>query len=130
MKFLKNSLITLLVGLGIAFLIAGSKDVFSQTALINVYHILSDSFFVSGVVITGIGLLVFSSNEGTFDMLVYGLRSFFDLFRRNSIKRYESFYDYRTSRQANKFSFGFMLASGLVLLAVAVVMYLLYRSYL
>lgn len=128
MKFLKNSLITLLVGLVIAGLIAWSKDVFSQPAIINVYHILSDSFFVSGVVITGVGLLVFSSNEGTFDMLVYGMRSFFDLFRRNSVKRYASFYDYRTSRQANKFSFAFMLFSGLILLAVAIVMYLLYRS--
>ena len=130
MKFVKKSLITLLIGFAIAGLIAWSKGVFVETAPIQIFHILSDSFFVSGVVIAGIGLLVFSSNEGTFDMLVYGMRSFLDLFRRNSTKRFESFYDYRSSRQANKFGFAFLLVSGLVILAIAVVMYLLYRSYL
>ena len=130
MKFVKKSMITLLIGLAIAGLIAWSKGVFTETAPIQIFHILSDSFFVSGVVIAGIGLLVFSSNEGTFDMLVYGVKSFWDMFRRNGTKRYDSFYDYRTSRQENKFSFAFLLVSGLVILAVAVVMYLLYRSYL
>lgn len=130
MKFLKKSLITLLIGFAVAGLIAWTKGVFVQTAPMQIFHILSDSFFVSGVVIAGVGLLVFSSNEGTFDMLAYGMRSFFDLFRRNSAKRYESFYDYRSSRAANKFGFGFLLLSGVIILAIAVVMYLLYRSYL
>ncbi len=128
MRHLKKYLITLFAGLAAAAMIAYSKDIFAQSASQTVFHILSDSFFVVGVVITGIGLLVFSSNEGTFDMLAYGMRSFFDMFRKTSIKRYESFYDYRQERAEKKLSFGFMLLCGVFFLLVAAVMYLLYRG--
>ncbi len=129
MKNLMKYGITLLVGLGIAFLILLSKDLFAQTELVNVFHILSDAFFVVGVVITGLGLLVFSSNEGTFDMLIYGMDSFLDIFRRKSTKKYATFYDYRASRADKKIGFGFLLICGLIFLAIAAVMYLLYRQF-
>ena len=52
--------------------------------------------------------------------------------RRNSRMRIRmlNLNDYRSSRAANKFGFGFLLLSGVIILAIAVVMYLLYRSYL
>jgi large-conductance mechanosensitive channel len=80
------------------------------------------------VVITGVGLLVFSSNEGTFDMLVYGVSSFFDLFRKVSKKKYHTFYDYRVSRQDKKIGFGFMLLCGIFFLIIAFVMFFIYRK--
>ena len=129
MKSMKRYWITLLVGFAGAALIAWSKDLFAQTAPVNIFHILSDAFFVVGVVITSGGLLVFSTNEGTFDMLVYGVSSFFDMFRKVSAKKYETFYDYRASRADKKLQFGFMLICGLIFLAIAGVMYLFYRQY-
>lgn len=129
MKAAKRYLITLLIGFIGAFLIVCSKDLFAQTALGSVFHILCDAFFVVGVVMTSAGLLVFSSNEGTFDIIVYGVRSFADLFRKRGLRQYETFYDYRMGRAESKMKFGFILISGLFFLAVSMVMYLLYRRY-
>lgn len=121
-------IITLVVGFLAAGLIAFSRDILSKTSALEVFHILTDSFTVPGVVIAGIGLLVFASNEGTFDMISYGVSSFVDLFRSQSKKKYKTFYDYRVARQDKKVGFGFMLASGLILLAIAGIMYFLYRQ--
>lgn len=129
MKLLKKYLITLLIGFAVVALILWSKDVFSQTSTGKIFHILTDAFFATGVFVTSAGLLVFSSNEGTFDMIVYGVSSFFDMFRRNSNKKYETFYDYRESRQDKKIQFGFIVICGLFFLAVSLVMYLLYKKY-
>lgn len=129
MKGIRKYLITLLVGFGAVALILWAKDIFHQTALVDVFHVLTDAFFVVGTVMTCMGLLVFSSNEGSFDMLVYGVKSFVDLFRKNSVKKYDSFYDYRESRADKKIKFGFLLICGLFFLAVSFVMYFLYRQY-
>lgn len=129
MKSLTKYAITLLVGFTLAFLIILSKDIFAQTEAVKIFHILCDGFFVVGVVVTSAGLLVFSSNEGTFDMLVYGVNTFLDLFRRQSARKYETFYDYRSARSDKKIRFGFLLLCGLFFLAVSMVMYLLYRQY-
>lgn len=129
MKSLTKYAITLLVGFTLAFLILLSKDIFAQTEAVKIFHILCDGFFVVGVVVTSAGLLVFSSNEGTFDMLVYGVNTFLDLFRRQSARKYETFYDYRSARSDKKIRFGFLLLCGLFFLAVSMVMYLLYRQY-
>ena len=128
MKSFTKYAITLLVGFTMAFLIILSKDIFSQTEAVKVFHILCDGFFVVGVVVTSAGLLVFSSNEGTFDMLVYGVNAFLDLFRRQSTRKYETFYDYREARSDKKIRFGFLLLCGLFFIAVSMVMYLLYRG--
>ena len=129
MKSAKRYLITLAIGFWVAFLIAWSKNVFAQTALIDVFHILCDSFFVVGVVMSSVGLLVFSSNEGTFDMLIYGVGSFVDMFRKTSTKKYATFYDYKVGRADKKLRFGFILLCGLFFIAVSLIMYLFYRQY-
>ncbi|MBR0443028.1 MAG: DUF3899 domain-containing protein [Clostridia bacterium] len=129
MKLIKKYLITLIIGFSTAALIAWSKDVFSQTALVQIFHILCDSFFAVGTVIVCAGLLVFSSNEGTFDIMVYGMNSFLDMFRKKSRKKYDTFYDYRESRADKKIGFGFLLICGLLFVAISLVMYLLYAQH-
>lgn len=129
MRAMRKYWITLLVESVLTALIAYGKDVFAQTAPVTVYHILCDSFFVVGTVTLCAGLLVFSSNEGTFDMLMFGVRTFVDAFRKESAKKYDTFYDYRVSRQEKKLPYGFLMICGLIFLAVAFVMYYLYRQY-
>lgn len=129
MKTLKKYLITLLVGFSAVAMIIWGKDIFNQTAPVDVFHILTDAFFAVGVVITSAGLLVFSSNEGTFDIIVYGVKSFIGMFRKNDEKKYDTFYDYRESRADKKIKFGFLLISGLIFLAISFVTYFLYRQY-
>ena len=128
MKKLKY-FITLLCGFAASMLIFLVKDIFSQTEAVNVFHILCDGFFAVGVVITAAGLLIFSSNEGSFDAIVYGVSSFIDMFRRTSKRKYETLYDYRESRSEKKVKFGFLLICGLFFILLAMVMYLFYRKY-
>jgi hypothetical protein len=128
MKKLKY-FITLLCGFAASMLIFLVKDIFSQTEAVNVFHILCDGFFAVGVVITAMGLLIFTSNEGTFDAIVYGVGSFIDMFRGTSKRKYETLYDYRESRSEKKVKFGFLLICGLFFILLAMVMYLFYRKY-
>ena len=109
--------------------ILASKDIFAQTVQKDVYHILCDAFFVVGVLIECVGLLIFSSNEGTFDIIVYGVSSFVDMFKKQPNRKYETFYDYRAARQDKKIKFAYLLIVGLVFLAVSGVMLYLYHQY-
>ena len=129
MRSLRKYLITLIIGFSAVALLAWSKELFVQTQLVNIFHILCDCFFAVGVVMTCIGLLIFSSNEGTFDAIVYGVGTFFDMFRKQRKMKYETLYDYRLSREEKKISFGFLLICGMFVLAISLVMYLLYRKY-
>ena len=129
MRTFKKYGITLLIGLLAVAGILWAKDIFAQTDPKSIYHILSDAFFAVGTVILCAGLLIFSSNGGTFDMLVYGVSSFLDMFRTVSRKKYDTFYDYRMSRAEKQLPFGFLVICGLIFMAVAFVMYWLYRQY-
>ena len=129
MKSLKKYLITVGIGLVGVWFIIYLKDIFSQTELVKIFHILCDAFFAVGVVITGMGLLIFTTNEGVFDGLAYAVTSFINMFRRGDVKRYDTLYDYKASRSDKKVHFGFMLICGLFFMAVSMIMYLLYRKY-
>lgn len=130
MKQIVKYLITLFVGLLLAFFVALSKDIFDENNIKDVYHILCDSFFVSGIIMTGMGLLIFVSNEGIFDGLVYGVMSFINLFVPKQSRKYSSFYDYKESKKNSRNTkVGFILISGLIILIIAIIMYLLYRKY-
>ena len=109
-----------------ALLIANSKEVFKQTDLKTIYHILSDSFFVPGVVITGFGLLIYASNEGAFDGVTYGVMAFLSMFKSKQEKKYSSLYDYKQKKHAVKTKTGFILISGLIVLAFGILFYILY----
>ncbi len=128
MKKLKKYIITLLIGFAAVALILWSKDLFSQTQPAMIYHILCDAFFATGVVMTGIGLLIFTTNEGVFDGLVYGVGSFIDMFRKTSRKKYHTLYDYKESRADKKLTFGHVVLCGLLFIAVSLVMFWLYSQ--
>ena len=129
MRSLKKYLITAAIGLLMVGAIIWSKDIFAQTEPVTIFHILCDAFFAAGVVIFAAGGLVFSSNEGTFDIFVYGISSFVDMFRKKSQKKYNTFYDYRESREDLKLPFGFLMLTGAVFIAVSLVMLYLYHNY-
>ena len=129
MKTLKRILITLVIGLVFVFMVAASKEVFKETEAKVIFHILSDSFFAIGVVITGFGLLVVASNGGAFDMLSYGVSTFFSFFRRSKARKYADFYEYRVAKEKNKHNFGFLLIAGSIIIVIALIMYLFYNKY-
>jgi hypothetical protein len=126
---MKKYIITSTIGLVIAILIALSKDVFGQSELKNVHHILCDAFFVSGTCITCYGLLVFSSNEGTFDMLVYGVKKFVGLFKdKTYTEKHKTFYDYKQALGEKKISFAYLIYVGLALIGISMIFLLAYYN--
>lgn len=127
MSKLKKYLITVGVGLAMALLIANSKGVFAETELLKIFHILTDSFCVPAVLITGMGALVFVSNEGAFDGITYAVTSFIDIFRKEKKNKYHTYFDYKEAKGDRKMGFGFMLIVGLGFMLITGVMYLLYR---
>ncbi len=128
MTKLKQYLITTGVGLLLTFLIALLRDVVSQTETKEVIKILCDSFFVSGTLLTCVGLLIVASNLGAFEMIVYGMTSFIDFFRKRSERKYATFYDYHEARANNKTSFWYMLIIGLALIGVSLIFLMAYEA--
>lgn len=126
---MKKYAITLSIEAVLVALLAWAKDILAQTAMVDIFHILCDCFFVVGVVATGVGALVFVSNEGVFDGIVYGVRAFVNIFRKEDNRNRESYFDYRARKAENKFSFAFLLICGLIFLAVAGAMLVLYHHY-
>lgn len=130
MKNVKKFWVSFIVCSICTFLLAWSRGIFAQTALIHVFHILSDSFLVVGILAACIALMLFVSNEGTFDIVVYGLRTFWSFFRKDMSRKYDTFYDYRSARQEKKVPFLFLLACGGFFLLMSALMYAAYRRYL
>ena len=128
MKLVYKYLITVAVGLAAVLMIVVWKDVFAMTEAVRVFHILCDAFFAVGVVMTGVGLLIFTTNEGVFHGLTFAVTSFINMFRKDVKRKYDSYYDYKESH-TRKLSFGFMLICGFLFLAISIIMYLLYLQH-
>ncbi len=129
MSTLKKYLITFLCGFAGVLGILWMKDVFSQTEMSAIFHILCDSFFVVGVLMVCIGLLIFTCNEGALDGLSYGVKAFVNLFRKTGLKKYDSYFDYKAARSEKKTPFGHLVISGLFFIAVSLVMLYFYYLY-
>ena len=129
MGSLKKYLITIGVGLVAVFGIIWAKDIFAVSDTAKLFHILTDAFFAVGVVIAGMGLLIFTSNEGVFDGLVYGVSCFLSMFKKDMKRKHETLYDYKASREDKKVGFGFMLICGLIFLAISMIMLAFYNKY-
>lgn len=128
MKKIRKYLITILVGLIISFSIMIAKDIFSSPNEKTVFHILCDSFFVSGVLIAGYGLLVVASNGGTFDMFIYGVSKFFNMFRKDMNKeKHKSFYEYRLAKaEKPKNEFWYLVIIGMIFILISLLFLMFY----
>ena len=128
MKTLKKYLITVGVEVLLVLTIILLKDVFNAADTKTVFHILCDSFFAVGFTVTGIGLLIFTTNEGVFDGLVFGIQTFVNMFRKNVEKKYKNLFEYKESRADKKYEFGYIVICGLVFMVIGLIMYWLYFS--
>lgn len=90
---------------------------------------LSDAFFTSGVATLGIGVLIWASNHGTFDMVAFGVIKLVDLLKKDLTKvKYRTFYDYRQAQQGKKHSCIAYLIVGAVTMAIAILFAVLYSN--
>lgn len=130
MKTFAKYLITLAVGFALSFVVMYSKGLFAMTDPATIFHILSDSFIVSGVLLGGLGLLVFVSNEGVFDILIFGTKQFFGFFRKVKTQKFADFYEYKEARAQKKLKFGSILVCGVFFVLLSVIMLVLNKQYL
>ena len=113
---------------GLAVIYCATRN-FSQMALVEKYRTLCDAFTIPGVILLMVGLLVWIAGEGMFDSLTYLGRSFFWMFNQAKPVRY---FDYIQEKRANRkhIRCGFLLLSGAIYLAVALIfMALFYKVY-
>lgn len=128
-SLIKKYTISLIISLLIFGSILWTKDIFHQTVKSDIFKILCDASFVTSALFIGYGLLVLASNGGTFDMMVYGLRTFFNLFSRDRSRIVkQSFYDYRVEKQSKNGSFWYLVIVGVFYLIIAIIMLQMYHN--
>lgn len=129
-SFLKKAVpyvVSAVVGMVVFTIIVCTKKIWNYDDGKQVLRILSDAFFVPGVILAGVGLLIFASNGGAFDMLSYAFIRFCDLFRRDvRNKKYKDFYEYREAKKDKKRGMAFMLVVGVIFIALAGIMLIAY----
>ena len=122
-------LIALGAGTALAVVIALLRGMGSGNTTAMNAGIMSDGFFIVGVLAAGVGaLMAIAGKTDFFDMLSYGSKSLLKLipFTR---QKHQTFYDYKLEKQAKrKEPKWFLLLAGLVLIGLAVVC-LLFGSY-
>ena len=77
-------------GLIVAFAVAATRGLFTAGEIPEIRKTASDGCFVASVCLIGFGLLLFAGNGGAFDMLAYGVKSVFSVFRNKISSRYGS----------------------------------------
>ncbi len=129
MKKWLQYLIVSVISLAIVFCVLLMQNAFTHSGDLLLKD-LCNAFFVPGVLVLGLGLLVWSTNGGTFDMLAFGVIKLFDLFKKDLTKvKYRTFYDYRKAQQEKERSFSAYVVVGVVLIVISIVFLILYNNY-
>lgn len=128
MKIAKKYIILGIVDIVCLFAFAYSRGVFKAPDAVHVYHILCDDFFLIGVLNMAVGLFMWVSNEGTFDLINYGMRRFWGFFFKD-LNTYADFTDYKESKEGRKVYFLNFVLYGALFIAIAYVFLKLYQQY-
>ena len=128
-KKLKITLISSGAGLALAVIIAAVRGVFTADSAKEILLSLTDGSFVSAILLLGVGLLLYSGNGGTFDMLAYGTKTLFSVFQSDQKrKERESFAEYRARKSETPKPVLPFLIAGLFCLALSLCLYVGYAN--
>ena len=121
-------LICMGVILVIALFVSIKGGLFSAGEMAEAFRILSDSFFVPGVLFMGAGALGWVSSKGTYDMLGYGCGRLARHFIPGMDKeKYDDFFRYKQQRDENGRKWkSHLLLSGMAAILIAGVFMVLY----
>ena len=113
----------------IAFLVIWSKGFFTQSAAVNI-QILSDAFFVSGILMTLFAGMLYVSGEGALIGIGFVLRYVALTFIPMGRARQEKYADYRARKldKAKKQNNRHVLVTGLIFLFIGVVFTVIWSS--
>lgn len=122
-KFLVDSCIALVIAV-VVWLIEG---LFQAGTVQDVFRILSDGFFVAGIAFLAMGGLTWTFNGGVMDGLGFSFKIGIARMRSDYDTARMTFGEYREEREKKKSSPKPMLLAGLIYLAVALVLFLVYQ---
>ena len=113
----------------IAFLVIWSKGFFTQSAAVNI-QILSDAFFVAGILMTLFACMMYISGEGALIGIGFVLRNAVLTFVPMGRAKQERYADYRARKlgAAKKHSNRHILVTGLVFLFIGIVFTVIWYS--
>lgn len=105
----------------IAFLVIWSKGFFTQSTAVNI-QILSDAFFVSGILMTLFAGMMYVSGEGALIGIGFVLRNVVLAFTPMGRARHEIYADYRARKlkEAKKHNNSYILVTGLIFLFIGI----------
>ena len=120
---LRNYAICFCVEVLIAFLVVWSKGFFTQSTAVNI-QILSDAFFVSGILTTLFAGLMYVSSEGVFIGVGFVLRNVVLTFIPMGRAKHEKYVDYRARKlsEAKKRNIRYILVPGLIFLFIGIIL--------
>lgn len=106
----------------IAFLVIWSKGFFTHSAAVNI-QILSDAFFVSGVLMTLFAGMMYVSGEGALIGIGFVLRNVVLTFIPMGRARHERYADYRARKLSGSKKHGnsCILVTGLIFLFIGII---------
>lgn len=107
----------------IAFIIIWIKGFFTDSPSVNL-QILADAFFVSGLLVTLFAGMLFVSSEGALIGIGFVLRNVVLAFMPMGRAKHEVYAKYRERKlsEAKNRSYGYILVTGLLFLAVGVIL--------
>ena len=119
---LRNYAICFAIEALIAFLVIWSKGFFTQSVAVNI-QILSDAFFVAGILMTLFAGMLYVSGEGALIGIGFVLRNVVLTFIPMGRARHERYADYRARKlgEAKKQNNRHILVTGLIFLFVGIV---------
>ena len=106
----------------IGFLVIWSRGFFTESLAVNI-QILSDAFFVSGILMTSFVGMMYISGEGALIGISFVLRNVVLAFIPMGREKHEKYADYRARKMGNtkKHNSSPILVTGLVFLIIGVV---------
>lgn len=96
-------LITTLIGLAMAVGVFLGRGGFGLTDQMAFLSALCDAFFVPGILLCSVGVLVLVSSDGFFDIFGYGFSSLLVLFSPlRKPEKHQRYYDYKKAKAARR----------------------------
>ena len=120
----KTYFITSIVAIIMIVVISVIQGVFEAEDLQMVVRRISDGCFITGVLFTGLGLLIYALNEGIFNGIAFGLKTLGRTFTAHKDEkiREENFYEYNARLQEKKKSFLHLVIVGVVVIVLSVIL--------
>ncbi len=125
-------LITLGIQAVVSLIFVWTKGLFSGTySGSEAFKLLSDAFFVPGVLVFCFGVLFWASQEGAFDGLAWSMGSFLRmLIPGGGLKKRESYGDYLERKRGDrkKLNVSFVMLGGAIFMIIAGVFVIIFEK--